>query len=261
MNVRKLLSGNRRLDRYLVAVYAVGAAAVATGLWVGGVRVTTDLALLTLYGAAAAPFLVSLGTNAFLSTAFPFVLASAILLGPGGAVLTAAASSLSLGLARRNRLAPYKVAFNLSSYVLGGVTSALLFRGLGGDPGALAAESSLRAFLGATCGFYLVNTFLVSGAVALENGVPVMGIWIEKFQWTAYSFLAGGSFALLAILFLQTAGIYSFLIIFPFCALIYHSWKVYAVATGLGGSEVREPCRSSRGGRVGPPLGGGTAIL
>jgi len=236
MNRPKLLSGNPRLDHYLLAIYVAGLAATLAGLLAGGVRVTTDLILFTVYAVAAAPYIVNLGSNAFLSTAFPFILASAISQGPGAAVVTAIAGGLSLGIARKKPMVAFKIAFNVCNYILGGVTAALVYRALGGTPRTLDSETSLRAFLGATLGYYLINTLMVTAAVAMEKGLPLMSLWVEKFHWTAYSFLAGGSFALLVILFLQKAGIYSFIIVFPFCALIYHSWKAYVVATGLNTS-------------------------
>ena len=233
MSAPKLLSGNPRLDHYLLAIYVAGLAAAVVGLLAGGVRITTDLILFTVYAVAAAPYIVNLGSNAFLSTTFPFILASAISQGPGAAVVTAIAGGLSLGFARKKPMVAFKIAFNVCNYVLGGVTAALVYRGLGGIPRSVESETSLRAFLGATLGYYLINTLMVTAAVAMEKGLPLMSLWVEKFHWTAYSFLAGGSFALLVILFLQKAGIYSFIIVFPFCALIYHSWKAYVVATGL----------------------------
>lgn len=179
-------------------------------------------------------------------------------------MVTALAASLSLGLARRNRMAFHKTAFNVAGYILSGLTAAFLYRILGGSSTDFTSEPSLRAFLGATCGFYLVNTFLVTTAVGLENRLPALDLWLEKFHWTAYSFMAGGSLALLMLLFLQKAGLYSFLILFPFCALIYHSWKVYAAATGMGAAERMERMKNADDTSVGGgarAAGGGRGVF
>jgi hypothetical protein len=241
-----LPTGSRRLDLFLIAVYAAGILGAATGLWRDGTRVSTHLVLLAVYAAASAPYLVSLGSNSYLSTAFPFILAAAVLLGPAAAVITAAAAGASLAVTRRSRMPLRKAVFNVCNYVLGGLAAGWVYRALGGHPQNFTSEESLRAFLGATCGFYVVNTLLVSTAASLELGRRLLPHWIDKFQWTAYSFLAGGSFALLVIVFIQKAGLYSFFLVFPFCALIYHSWRVYAAATGLEGSSGGAAARPSR---------------
>jgi hypothetical protein len=237
MNAGWLFTGKQALDRYLMAVYFTGVAVATAGLVVGGVRFTTYLLLFSLYGAAAAPYLVDLGDNCRLSTCFPFVLASGVYLGPGAAAVTAIASSLSFSLARRNKMAPHKRLFNLCDHVIGGVTAAFVFAWLGGNPAQIMSEGTLRAILGATCAFYLVNTGLVSIASALEQGRSLVQIWIDKFQWTAYSFLAGGSLAIILILLVKQAGVYTCFLAFPFCVLIYHSWTMQVSATSFRGPD------------------------
>jgi hypothetical protein len=237
LNAGWLFTGKQALDRYLMAVYFMGVAVATAGFLVGGVKFTTYLLLFSLYGAAAAPYLVDLGNNCRLSTCFPFVLASGVYLGPGAAAVTAVASSLSFSLARRNKMPPHKRMFNVCDHVIGGVTAAFVFIWLGGDPATIMSEATLRAILGATCAFYLVNTGLVSIASALEQGRPLLPIWIEKFQWTAYSFLAGGSLAIILILLVKQAGVYTCFLAFPFCVLIYHSWTMRVSATSFRGPD------------------------
>lgn len=250
--ITMLLSGSPRLDRFLIGIQGIGLAAIGLTLLWDGLQLTTDVLLLTLYAAAAAPFMVSLGENVFLSPTFAFVMASAMAAGPVEAALTAAAAGLSLGVARRKRMPLYKAAFNLTAMALSALIAGLLYRAIGGDPAHLASDASLRAFLGALCGFYFVNTFLVAGAAGLEQGLPVASLWVRKFHWAGLSYLAGGSVGLLTLLFLQTVGPYGFLLIFPFCALIYQSWMVSAEAqrrsAALMGRQCRELTAQSRRG-------------
>lgn len=228
--ITMLLSGSPRLDRFLIGIQGIGLAAIGLTLLWDGLQLTTDVLLLTLYAAAAAPFMVSLGENVFLSPTFAFVMASAMAAGPVEAALTAAAAGLSLGVARRKRMPLYKAAFNLTAMALSALIAGLLYRAIGGDPAHLASDASLRAFLGALCGYYLVNTFLVAIAAGLEQDLPIGRLWVQKFHWAALSYLAGGSAGLLILLFMHRWGPYGFVLVFPFLAIIYQSWAVSAAA-------------------------------
>jgi hypothetical protein len=225
-----LLSGNWRLDRFLVAVHLVGAAVLVVALLGDGISLTAEALQLGLYAAAAAPFLVNLGRNVFLSPTFPFLIASAMLAGPGEAVLTAIAASVSLAVARRKRMPTYKIMFNLAANMISAMVTAILYRALGGDPAHLGSQASVQAFLGAVCGYYLVNTFLVAIAAGLEQDLPIGRLWVQKFHWAALSYLAGGSAGLLILLFMHRWGPYGFVLVFPFLAIIYQSWAVSAAA-------------------------------
>ena len=226
MNLSACFSGKPRVDRFLAAVYLLGLTAVGVGILAGGFHLSIQLLLFSLYGAAASPFLVDLGGNCKLSTAFAFILASAILLGSAAAVVTAFATTV--GYLGRQEMPPYKRLFNVSNHVLSGFVAARLFVGLGGSPAAITSEASLQAMLAAICGFYLVNTGLVGIASALELKRSIVDTWLEKYQWAAASFLAGGTLAVLLVLLIDRVGVFTFFLSLPFCLVIFHSWTLHA---------------------------------
>ena len=262
LRIGAFLSGSPRLDRFLIGVHGIGLAAIGLTLLWDGLQLTTEVLLLSLVATAAAPFVVSLGENVFLSPTFAFVMASAMSAGPVEAALTAATAGLSLGVARRKRMPFYKAAFNLTAMALSALIAGHLYRAIGGDPTHLADDTSLRAFLAALCGFYFVNTFLVASAASREHGLPVSSLWVRKFHWAGVSYLAGGSVGLLTLLFLHKVGPFGFLLTFPFCALVYQSWMISAEARlrparRRGGQHVESevPLRASWGAGGG---GGGS---
>src|SRR4029077_19143505 len=75
--------------------------------------------------------------------------------------------------------------------------------------------------------FYLVNTYGISGVVALSGRLNLFKVWHENFLWSAPSFFAGGSLVLGMSAFLQTSVIDLFVLSLPFCVLIYYSYKLY----------------------------------
>jgi len=226
MKFKALFSGNPRLDRFLAAVYLMGLSAGALAFLAGEFHLTIQLILFSLYGAAAAPFLVDLGANCKLSTAFAFILASAILLGAAAAVVTALATTVSyLG---REEMLFHKRVFNVCNHVLSGFVAARLFRAAHGTPADITDEVSLRAMLAAICGFYLVNTGLVGIASALELNGPIIQTWMEKYRWTVASFLAGGTLAVLLVLLIDRVGVFTFFLSLPFCVVLFHCWTLQA---------------------------------
>ncbi len=246
MRFKALFSGKPGLDRFLAVVYFLGLTAGALGILAGGFHLSIQLLLFSIYGAAAAPFLVDLGGNCKLSTAFAFILASAVYLGPGAAVITALATTASyLG---RLEMPPHKRLFNVCNHVLGGFIAAQLFAGLGGSASAITSEATLRAILAAICGFYLVNTGLVGIASALEHDRPILRTWLEKYQWTAASFLAGGTLAVLLVLLIDRIGVFTFFLSLPFCLVLFHSWTLHAALMKAGRPAGKSQTSSGPGG-------------
>ncbi|HEU5179223.1 MAG TPA: hypothetical protein VFW45_00400 [Candidatus Polarisedimenticolia bacterium] len=226
MRFKALFSGKPGLDRFLAAVYLLGLTAGAMGILAGGFHLSIQLLLFSIYGAAAAPFLVDLGGNCKLSTAFAFILASAVYLGPGAAVITALATTTSyLG---REEMLFHKRLFNVSNHLLSGFIAARLFLAAGGSSATITDEVSLRAMLAAICGFYLVNTGLVGIASALELDRPIVQTWMEKYRWTVASFLAGGTLAVILVLLIDRIGVFTFFLSLPFCLVLFHCWTLQA---------------------------------
>jgi signal transduction histidine kinase len=89
----------------------------------------------------------------------------------------------------------YKAIFNAGQNVITLTAAGLAFTGLGGVP---LAEKGLEAlhgpwmtgpWVGATVVYFLTNTFLVSAAVALDAGRPILKTWREEYLY--YNSLLG----------------------------------------------------------------------
>src|SRR5437867_1086158 len=217
---------NRGTRIYILATYAAALVIVLDVLHGGALSFDTEFLMLALIGAVMAPHTVHLGMRVEMSISHPFILATMILLGTADAVLISIICISSLCFIRAPRMEVYRSLFNISSFVVTPFAPCHTYGGFGGS-GQGGGSVPLMALMSATLVFYLVNTYSISGVVALSGRLNIFKVWHENFLWSAPSFFAGGSLALGMSYFLQRFGIYSFVLSLPFCVLIYYSYKLY----------------------------------
>jgi signal transduction histidine kinase/CheY-like chemotaxis protein len=217
---------NRGTRIYIFATYAAALLIVVHVLRGGALSFDTEFLTLALIGAIMAPHTVHLGMRVEMSISHPFILATMILLGTSNAVLISIICISSLCFIRAPRMEFYRSLFNISSFVVTTFVTCRTYVALGGSERG-GGSVPLLALMIATLVFYLVNTYGISGVVALSGRLNLFKVWHENFLWSAPSFFAGGSLALGMSYFLQRFGIYSFVLSLPFCVLIYYSYKLY----------------------------------
>jgi diguanylate cyclase (GGDEF)-like protein/putative nucleotidyltransferase with HDIG domain len=118
-------------------------------------------------------------------------------LGPAPTVCIASASAWAQCRLRASEQNPlHRVAFSVASLAVtvavAGLLSTML---LGGDLGAAAL---LRTAAIVAPLYFVVNTALVAGAIALSTRQPAILAWRRNFLWSAPSYLAGGALAAVA---------------------------------------------------------------
>ncbi|HEX7087313.1 MAG TPA: HD domain-containing phosphohydrolase [Vicinamibacterales bacterium] len=136
--------------------------------------------------------------GATMSPSFAFEFASLLLLGPGPTVLIAAVAAwvqCTVNVAERNPI--HRTVFNMAAAALTAKTSGLVLFGLGGmlafdAPGLAGLE---KPILGAAVTYFVMNTLLVSTAMALEANQPLPKIWNEHAVWSALSYIVGAAAA------------------------------------------------------------------
>jgi signal transduction histidine kinase/ActR/RegA family two-component response regulator len=211
---------------YILATYTAALLILLDVLHGGTLIFDTEFLMLALIGAVMAPHTVHLGMRVEMSISHPFILATMILLGTANAVLISILCIASLCFIRTPRMEFYRALFNISSFVITTFATCRTYVFFGGSAQGGGAVP-LVALMVATLVFYLVNTYSISGVVALNGRLNLFKVWHENFLWSAPSFFAGGSLALGMSYFLQRFGIYSFVLSLPFCVLIYYSYKLY----------------------------------
>lgn len=132
--------------------------------------------------------------------------AAGVLFGPfWGGLVAAGSTAFSQAVARR---APIKALFNVSQRTLSLVVAVLCYKILGGTtppnylipgatwvPGEVVRE--VLAFFGSAFIYFMLNTLLVSGAVAISNGRSLRQVWTTSSSWVLGYDIGASSLALL----------------------------------------------------------------
>jgi len=218
---------NRGTRIYILSTYAAALVILLHVLHSGSLTFNTEFLMLALIGAIMAPHTVHLGMRVEMSISHPFILATMIQLGTANSVLISILCISSLCFIRAPRMEFYRALFNISSFVITAFATCTTYIFVGGRSEGSIGGYPLVALMVATLVFYLVNTYSISGVVALSGRLNLFKVWHENFLWSAPSFFAGGSLALAMSYFLDRFGIYSFVLSLPFCVLIYYSYKLY----------------------------------
>src|SRR5688500_5615233 len=138
--------------------------------------------------------------NARLSVSDTFVFASVLLFGPAAGTITVLLDALiiSLRLERKFRN-PFHIIFYVSLAALSTWVSAQMFFIVADIPPYSVQQTPLGQILLPlflfTLTYFLVNSWLVTVALALEQEKPAYPIWRENFLWLAVNYFGGASVA------------------------------------------------------------------
>lgn len=135
------------------------------------------------------------GLRINVTTTHPFVFCAMVVAGPVGAVTADLAGLAGALIGRRKRPVPMHLVFNLGLVTLCATCASAIFTQLGGKAaGDLAGI--VGPLFGASIVYFLVNSWLVSIAIAVETRTQLMEVWRRSTIWTALPFLAGVSSSL-----------------------------------------------------------------
>ena len=210
----------RTLTLYVLTVVALAVtvltASPSGGLWE---RIGTVLMLSALAGLVGSrPVRVpALRTEVTASDAFALCAMSAF--GPAAGALVSLGGVIGAALGRRRRTAWIRLAFNLGAVPLSMMVASWGFLAAGGHPGGSLPAIALP-LAWATTLYFLVNTGLVTGAIAIEKQQRFWPIWRGSFLWTALAASAGLSLAAVLIAFLRLVGPWGLVLGVPPCWLL-----------------------------------------
>jgi len=162
--------------------------------------------------------------RATVSTSFAFILVGIANFSLGEAVVIGCGATLVQCLWRRRTNRPGRqVLFNLSTTVIG-VTVAYspahfeLAKGLGKMPEMIP----LAAFL-----YFLANTGLVSGMIALSENEPFQAVWRNMSRQILGYFVVGGFVATVIIVVSRVWGWESGILVLPLLYFTYRTYRTY----------------------------------
>jgi diguanylate cyclase (GGDEF)-like protein len=173
-----------------------------------------------------------------LSLGFPVVFGSLLWFGAAGGALVGVASAVGGSLYPR-RKSLYQLWFNAVSVGLTAYASGWLMAHLTLSPPPMLAPEPLSLLAGALV-YYLLNTAIVSTAVALSRHESPWLLWREVYSWTAPSFLLGVVLVVTSQSLYRTCGPLVTGLSILCLYLVHHSYRTYfEKANRLAESEQR----------------------
>jgi putative nucleotidyltransferase with HDIG domain len=142
-----------------------------------------------------------------LSVSETFVFATVLLFGAAAATLIVVLESLVISLwlkptSNRSKVA-IRLLFNMAAPSVSIWIAAHVFYWLAGVPPLSEQAQPILSLVGPLLAlavfYFLLNSFLIAGAIALEKHLSVIRVWRENFLWLSLNYLSGASVAALLL--------------------------------------------------------------
>ena len=152
-----------------------------------------------------------------------FIIATALLFGPGPATLALAAGGFVSSF--RRRMPARQIAFNTAALAVSMWVGSHAFFLTAGVAPLSQSKPSLGALvlplLVMTVVYFVLNSGLTAIAVGLDTRKSPIQIWRRHFQWLSISYLAGASLAFCLILLIQQASMMAMVVVIPLL-VVFH---------------------------------------
>jgi putative nucleotidyltransferase with HDIG domain len=170
------------------------------------------------------------GIQAHLSVSDTFVLVSVLLFGPAAGTMIALLDALIISIrVGQGAGEPFRIVFNVSAVALSSNTAAQVFFSVAGIQPYSIQSTPLGhilfpLFLCALT-YFLLNSWLVTFALALEKRQPPFNIWRDNFLWLSVNYFVGGSVAGLLVTYSREIDLTTLGIIVPLLFISYLTFK------------------------------------
>lgn len=171
--------------------------------------------------------------SARLSVSETFVFAAVLLFGPAAATMIVVLDTLVISLWRRSvSRRPSRLLFNVAAPAIAIWVASHAFYSIAGiEPLYLESRPILSLvvpLLVLAILYFLLNSWLIAGAVAFEKQIPVFEVWRQNFLWLSLNYFSGASVALLLLPYLlseQYAFVRVAAILLPLLLISYLTFK------------------------------------
>jgi signal transduction histidine kinase/CheY-like chemotaxis protein len=173
---------------------------------------------------------IPLASGSTLSVSYAADLTALLLLGPRQALLIALAGVYTQCTVKvRQPYRWYQTTFSVAGEAVTMVATGIAYWSLGGPLKPEEFTTLARPLVGAIATYFLVNTGLIAGAIALTTGRKVWDVWRQDFSWSGASFMVAGSAgAAAAVVIARGEHWTAVLMIAP----VYLTYKTYRVFIG-----------------------------
>src|SRR3989442_8612744 len=137
---------------------------------------------------------ISFVSGSTLSVSYAANLMSLLLLGREHAVVIAAVGVCVQCTYKTKQAYPlYRTVFSAAAVVITMVATGVVYGWLGGTAAPFDGSSWAKPLVGAVATYFLVNTSLIAGAIALSTNRRFTETWREDFLWSGASFIVAGT--------------------------------------------------------------------
>ena len=241
----RFVSLSRALAVLVVAVSVGGIAAGALGFVFGPpTAIVGLLAVIALVAGGQALALELDGGS--ISVSAVGALAGAAIAGPKAALPLAVATAAVEWSSRRTPI--YQLLFNIGALSFASLAAAAVFN-LGGSDGF---EKLVTAAAGLVAGgvYFVVNTGLLSGAMALEGHDSWRRLWNERFSWLLPHYVAFGAVGGAIALAYEAIGLYGLAVFVLPLLLMRKTMAAYLGHTEKSTKKLREAAETIRSQNV-----------
>jgi diguanylate cyclase (GGDEF)-like protein/putative nucleotidyltransferase with HDIG domain len=238
----RFLALSPALALLVASVCLVGVGAGLAGLLLGGTQDILGLvAVVVAVGIGQALSLELEGSS--ISVSAVGALAGAAMFGPRAALPLALTMAAVQWSAARNPL--HQALFNVGALSLASVSAAAIFS-IGWEGSNLGHVVTALAGLGAGGAYFVVNTGLLSGAMALEGHDRWRGVWNERFSWLLPHYIAFGAVAAAIALAYEAIGLFGLAVFVLPLMLMRKTMAAYIGHTQRSSHKLREAAETIR---------------
>jgi signal transduction histidine kinase/ActR/RegA family two-component response regulator len=171
---------------------------------------------------------IPLVSGSTLSVSCAAKLMALLLLGPGQAVIVAAAASLTqctYGAAQRYPF--YRTIFSMMGDVIAMTGTGLAYVALGGSPPPFDLPGIAKPLVGAIAAYFVLDTGLVAGAIGASSGRSIFSVWRDEFLWSGVTFMVAGSVGALAAVLVDRGYQWLAILLLAPVYLIYRTYQIF----------------------------------
>jgi diguanylate cyclase (GGDEF)-like protein/putative nucleotidyltransferase with HDIG domain len=162
---------------------------------------------------------------ATLSVNFLFILVGVVQFSMPEAIVLGVAGTIVQCLWKpRSRPKAVRIAFSACSIGLAVMAAHAVFHG---PLNGMLTELHPVLLGLAACAYFLVNTSLVAGVIALTERKSIYKTWYQTYFWILPYHLAAASVAWLIVVLSRQDSFYAALVLFPLVYFVYRSYKMY----------------------------------
>ena len=172
---------------------------------------------------------IAVANGSTLSVSYAANLTALLLLGPQHAALIAVAGAITQCRYKAKAKYPgYRTIFSAAAAAITMSATGAVYMFLGGTTPPPVAIAVAKPLVGAIGTYFLVNTCLIAGAIALSSNRTFAETWGRDFLWSAASFMVAGTAGALTAMVVQRGDHWIAVVLVAPIYLTYRSYELFA---------------------------------